>query len=541
MKNAPYPLNTVDIPVKTLNELLAFTLTRFQNRTAFRYRDQGEIKTATYARFVADAKQLAAHFLENGFHNTNIAVIGENSYFWMLTYFAATGSGNVIVPIDNQLPDDDVIHILKSSGACAFVFSGDYADLAGPVKEQVKSVKLLINMKTDMPALLENSGKISANDAYFIESGIKENDLAAIVYTSGTTGAPKGVMLSHKNILEDAKSGCRFMDIALHETMVILPMHHTLSSTPGVVAQLMGGSTVSICSGAKNISKDFLDFKPEYTIMVPLIVEAMYKKIWETAKSQNKDKLLKKMIKISNALLNIGIDLRRKLFKSVLAAFGGNLQWVLSGGAALGEEYVLGFRAFGIDILQAYGISECSPGVSLNRNRYKRDGSVGVLLDCNKVLIANADETGIGEIYVKGSNVMLGYYNDPKATEDAFDGEWFKTGDLGYLDEDGFLFITGRMKNLIILSNGKNVSPEELEYKILALPYVLEVLVYQEGDRILAELFLDEENFPDREQRIEADILALNRTLPQYKYIAKTIIRDTEFPKTTSKKIKRKS
>lgn len=540
MKNAPYPLHNVTIPVKTINELLAFVVVRFANSTAFRYRDNGEIKAVTYQKFVADTKQLGSFFLKSGFRNAKIAVIGENSYTWLLTYFAATSSGNIIVPIDSQLPDADVIHILNNSGASAFVFSGDYSDLVSPVKEQAESVKLLINMKTDLPALIQNEGTVSVDDDYFAQSSIKEEDIAAIVYTSGTTGAPKGVMLSHKNILEDAKSGCRFVDIARHETMAILPLHHTLSSTPGVVAQLMGGSTVSICSGAKNISKDLADFKPEYTIMVPLIVEAMYKKIWETAKSQNKDKLLKKMIKISNILLKAGIDVRRKLFKNVLAAFGGNLQWVLSGGAALGEEYVLGFRAFGIDILQAYGISECSPGVSLNRNHYKRDGSVGVLLDCNKVLIANADEQGIGEIYIKGSNVMLGYYNDPTATAEAFDGEWFKTGDLGYLDTDGFLFITGRKKNLIILSNGKNVSPEELEYKILAIPYVLEVLVYQEGDRILAELFLDKEHFPDCEQSIEADMLAINRILPQYKYIAKTIIRDKEFPKTTSKKIKRK-
>jgi long-chain acyl-CoA synthetase len=281
-------------------------------------------------------------------------------------------------------------------------------------------------------------------------------------------------------------------------------------------------------------------FKPFNMILVPLFVETIYKKIWADAKKQDKDKMLKKMVGVSNRLLKIGIDIRHLLFKSVIKSFGGNLKLIVSGGAPLDPRYVKGFREIGIIVLNGYGITECSPIVSVNRNEYYRDGSVGQIYSCCEVKIAEPDENGHGEICVKGKNVMLGYYKNEQATKEAFDGEWFKTGDIGYLDQDGFLFISGRKKNLIILSNGKNVYPEEMEYAILTdIPYVKEVVVYAESDAIVAEIFLDDKNYPDCTLTINGDISRLNRTLPLYKNIGKIVIRDIEFPKTTVKKIKR--
>lgn len=540
MKNSPYPLNKLNFKTSNFNELLCLCLKHYEDRIAFRYRENNELRHISFQQFAADAAALGKYFIGKGLNKAKISIIGENSYSWMLTYFAALSSGNIIVPIDNQLPDGDIFNLLDNSDASVLVFSDDYSDILPHIQEKSEKINEYINMKTDMPKLINNKGQLSFDDPYFKDIKINKHDVAAIVYTSGTTGTQKGVMLSHRNILSDAISGCRFMDISYEETLVMLPFHHTLSSTPGVVAQLMGGTAVSICASAKNISRDFADFKPKYTIMVPLIVEMMYKKIWETAKEQGKDDLLKKILKVSNFLLKLKIDLRRKLFKSVLSGFGGNLEWVLCGGAAISIEYIQGFRDFGIEILQAYGVTECSPGVSLNRNRYMRDGSVGVILDCNQVKISEPDDKGIGEIFVKGKNVMLGYYNDEESTKDAFDHEWFKTGDLGYLDDDGFLYITGRKKNLIVLSSGKNVSPEELELKVLSIPAVLEALVYQEGDRIITEVFLDKDKHSEWEKEFKKGIHKLNTELPQYKQISHTIIRDTEFPKTTTKKIKRK-
>ena len=290
----------------------------------------------------------------------------------------------------------------------------------------------------------------------------------------------------------------------------------------------------------RNIQSDMVKIGATAAFCVPLMAELMYKKVWATAKEKGKDEILKKGIKISNTLLKLGIDVRRKLFAEVHEALGGNLELFICGGAPLSEKIAYELTSMGINVLNGYGITECSPIVSVNRNFANRLGSVGQVLDCNEVKINNPDENGVGEIYVRGTNVMVGYYNDEEATKEAFDNGWFKTGDLGYLDKDGFLFVTGRIKNLIILSNGKNVSAEEIEEKILdEISYVEEVIVYDDDDKLAAEIYLNETAEPEAKTKIKKDIKDLNIKLPSYKKIAKTKIRDEAFPKTTSMKIKR--
>jgi long-chain acyl-CoA synthetase len=285
---------------------------------------------------------------------------------------------------------------------------------------------------------------------------------------------------------------------------------------------------------------DLERYKPANICLVPLFLEKFYKRIWNTAKKKGKDGLLKNLITVSNALLRIGIDVRRTLFKSVLQAFGGNLKLIITGGAPVDTKYTQGLRDFGVNVLNGYGITECSPMVSANRNKHYNDSSVGPSLPCCEIKISEPDENGHGEIMVRGDIVMLGYYKNEQATKDVFDGEWFRTGDIGYMGKDGFLFISGRKKNLIILSNGKNVYPEEIEFALLNhIPYILEAVVYAEGNTIAAEVFLDTENEPDCAARLSKDISAFNGTVPLFKNIGKTVVRDSEFPKTTTKKIKR--
>jgi len=370
------------------------------------------------------------------------------------------------------------------------------------------------------------------------EHEIEPQATAALLYTSGTTGKPKGVMLSHRNLASDAVAACQHVGI-FGNNMLVLPLHHSFGFVAAVCSMLLKGSEICISSSLKRTVSDLTKFKPSNMFLVPLFVETFYKKIWETAKKQGKDKLLKRMIGVSNVLLKAGIDVRRLLFSSIITSLGGNLKLIVSGGAPLDVKYVEGFRDIGINILNGYGITECSPIVSVNRNEYYRDGSVGLVLPCCEVKIAAPDEDGHGDICVKGDSVMQGYYGNEQATSETFDGEWFITGDIGYMDEDGFLYISGRRKNLIILNNGKNVYPEEIEEELLHIEYIKEAVVYAEDNTIIAEVYLDTEKMPDCAGLLDQDIINLNKTLPVYKNIGKTRIRDVEFPKTTTKKIKR--
>ncbi|MDR3313648.1 MAG: AMP-binding protein [Oscillospiraceae bacterium] len=508
---------TEEINVRTIPALLDFCQTRYGSRCAFRWRAGAEIHDVTYQQFAGQVRTLAAYIAAQTARDDRIALVGGNSYRWLLGWFAVVCAGRVSVPIDPQLPTGDILALLAKSGASLLLHAAEFGDVAAAAPRAMDLERLPVEGEADgWPC------------------AVQPEDLGAIVFTSGTTGVPKGVLLTHWNFMADALSGCRCMDLAGHTMLAVLPFHHTLSLTPGMLAQLPGGSTVCICGGMRQLTKDLAAFQPEYTVAVPLLAEGMYRKIWDTAQKEGKEKLLRVLLRCSDALLRLGIDLRRKLFKSVLDACGG-LKWMLVGGAPLSAECADGFLRFGLEVLPAYGVSECAPGVALNRSGACKSQSVGQVLDCCRVKIVD------GEIWVKGDNVSQGYYQDEAATQEAFtqDG-WHKTGDLGLLDADGYLYITGRRKNLIVLRNGKNVSPEGLEQKLTELPCVQEALVYQEGDEIVAELYLDTEERPDAEAQFVAALAQLNRQLPAYQRITKHKLRDAEFPKTTTKKIIRK-
>ena len=538
MKNGPYPFNEIE-PHETLRDIEVKAAQRTPDEIAYTFKRKKELVKISFSQLKNDVFALGSAFWDAGIKDMRIAVLGENSYEWVITFKATVGGGNVIVPIDKDSPYTDIEHVINESEAAALVFSDAYCDIAEKLKAGGSALKYYWNMKTDLPALIERGNELMKDENNpFTHYKVDPESMAAIFYTSGTTGFAKGVMLSHKNMVANMIATAQIVKLEERE-LAALPLHHsftvlTVIGAPGVSVN------VFINNSLKDLQKDITEFSPTITCVVPLALEVMSKTVWSTAKKQGKYHLLKAMIPISLTLFKVGIDIRRKLFKSVLAGFGGELKIIISGGAPLNPKLVKEFRAFGIDVLNGYGITECSPIVSGNRIYHYRDGSVGPVLPCNEVKIIDTDENGHGEICVKGDNVMMGYYKNEKATREAFDGEWFKTGDLGYVDKDGFLFITGRKKNLIILANGKNVQPEELEFAIENhIPYVKEVLVYEGDNKIVAEVFLDTENDPDCASRLDGDILKVNRTLAPYKNIGKTVIRDTEFPKTTTRKIKR--
>jgi len=515
-----------DPSVRSVPALVDFCEREFGPRDAFRWRGGEEIQTVSYARFAREARALAAALAAQTQPGEKIAVLGENSYEWLVSWFAVMGAARVAVPLDPQLPSADLLALLRKSGASLLLCSANFEDVATAFSK-AESFGRAVFMK-DTPALL------APYEGGNWPCEAQPDGLGAIVYTSGTTGEPKGVMLSQWNFVSDALSGVRHMGADSHETLTMLPFYHTIGITPAILAPLAMGCTISLCKGAKYFKRDLETFSPQTMIIVPLIAQSMYQQVWDVAKKEGKDKLLRILLKISGFLRKLGIDLRRKLFKTVIDAFGGKLEWMFCGGAAVSPEVVTGFAGFGIDLLPVFGATECAPGISMNQRGVCKADSVGVAMDCNEIKLVD------DEIWVKGDNVFMGYYENEQATLDSLtpDG-WFKTGDLGRFDEDNYLYITGRIKNLIILSNGKNVSPEGLENKLMDIPFVAEALVYEQGGEIVAELFPDAE-VPDAAARLEGEIMALNRNLPPYARIAKTVLRDTEFPKTSTKKIIRK-
>lgn len=557
MRTSNYPLYETD-RVDNLKELLSNCAARYADRTAFQYRHGSGIAQISFHQFKQDVECLGTAFLQLGLRNRHIAVLGENSYEWITTYFAVTGGSNVIVPVDPELPPREMKNILQGSDSTVLVYSLRFAGLVPDLARQVDKLDCMISMEAEAdtstaksyPRLLALGRQLlEQGDRTFIDNPIDSHRLAAIIYTSGTTGVSKGVMLSQYNMASDVVASARHLTVG-ESSLLVLPLHHTFGWTAGVLCMLHVGARVCINNSLKNVTRDMLLFQPTQMCLVPLYLETMYKRIWANAHKQGKGLLLKLLIAFSDGLVKLGIDQRRRLFVNILLHFGGRLRLVICGGAPLDSKYVRGFRELGITILNGYGLTECSPIVTGNRNEYYRDDSIGLPLPGVEVKINEPDPEGEGEIWVKGPNVMLGYYGNPSATAGTMAGDWLKTGDIGKIDRDGFVYVTGRIKNMIKLSSGLNIYPEELEALIAALPYVKDVLVYGETEagrndpRLIAEVLLDSDYMQDNriknpEERLEKAIDTLNKSLPYYKKISDIRFRETEFDKTTTKKIKR--
>jgi len=404
----------------------------------------------------------------------------------------------------------------------------------------------------------EGKSAIESGDHSFSEVQIDANTMSLVLFTSGTTSQSKAVMLSHRNLASNiyALTCCE----EVFETdinMAFLPFHHTFSST-GITFMITKGITNVFCDGLKYIAQNLKEYKVSVFICVPLILEAIYKKIFQQAKKQGKEKLLLHMLKLSNFLMKLGIDLRRKFFKSVIESLGGSLRFVISGAAAISPEVAKGFNDMGILTIQGYGLTETAPVLTAENVQYIRTGSVGVPM-CNVTIdIFEPGENGIGEVIAQGPNVMLGYYENEEETAKVLKDGWFYTGDLGYIDEDGFLFLCGRKKNVIVLKNGKNVYPEELEILLNNIPYLEESMVFGwiKGDdyAISAKLVYKEEtvlemhpeiktesglDLKQLQELVQKEIDQINERVPAYKHIKRIVLSDEPTTKTTTAKIKR--
>ena len=542
MKNRPYPWYH-DIEMETIKEYINYCVKKYSDNIAFSYKRNQQIINKTYKEFNEDIIKVAIHIYNKIQIRNNVAILGENSYEWIVLYLSIVNSRNVVVPIDKDLSVEEVENILELTNTKILFYSDIYKDYAEKIKSINSNIEL-INIDYIKENILEKN--TINNSAMKLYNDIKTlpQEEVAILYTSGTTGASKGVVLTNKNITSDVLSGVKSFKM-YGTTILALPLHHTYSFSAAVLSVMFYGCKNYINNSLKNLSQDILEQKPNFMYMVPLMVETFYKNINKAIKKQGKEKLIKFILPISNLLLKIGIDVRKKVFKNILEALGGNLDMIVSGGAALEVSYQKWFYNIGINILAGYGITECSPFVSVNRNEYFKHGSVGPAMSCVNIKIDTLEQEKIGEICVKGDMLMKGYYNNPELTNEVIDKDgYFKTGDLGYIDKDGFIYITGRKKNVIILSNGKNVYPEELESKILCSKAVNEVVVREENNSIIAEIFPDleylkENDISDINQYIEKEIDYINRKLPMYKNINRIIIREKEFEKTTTKKIKR--
>lgn len=502
------------------------------------FRDENnEEHIKTFADSWDDFTGLGTFLFRRGLRGCKIAVIGENSYEWIASFFSVVLGGNVLVPLDREMQVDDLAGQVLTCGCRAIFYSQKFSDNVERLKAEPGMTLEHFFCLSDVPDMAAEGRKaIAEGDREFLDKEIEPGDLACIVFTSGTTGRSKGVMLTHGNLTANTVAICRSLN-GKH-TVGFLPLHHTFSWA-SMFAGFIFNEYGFLCTDYRRLVNDFQQYRPQNFAAVPLVVEKIHSTIWRTAERTGKATLLRRGMAVSRVLMKFGIDKRRAIFKDIHRHLGGNLEMIVCGGAALDPLHEREFYDMGILLLNGYGITECSPVVTVNRIDNYRFGSVGLPLPCNEIKIDDPDESGAGEILVRGSNVMAGYYNDPEATAQVFDGEWFRTGDIGRIDDDGFLYFVGRKKNLIVLKNGENISPEELEDKLARIPYVLEVLVYQEDNRIVGEFYLDKELEPKAEEKLKADVREFNRSMPTGKNVGMVRIRDTEFPKTTSMKIKR--
>lgn len=519
--------------ITDLKHLLSCCAEKYHTHTVFRYQEKTEIVEITYSQFKKDVEALGTFLLEKGHRNCKIAVLGENSYAWIVTYFAAACGKNIVVPLDKDLLVKDVAELLLHSECRVLFYSHTYSDIAEALQNTEIEGLICYNLKHLPTMITEGETLVKKGKCEYVDRKIQKQDVASIVYTSGTTGKSKGVLLTHYNLCSCARAACENV-LCEGVSFLVLPLHHTYGLVTSVFSMMNYGVPIYINKSLKRLVQEFPKAKPQNIFAVPLMVEMLYKNIWNQARAQGREKSLQRLVKVSDVLLKCKIDLRKVFFKSIRLALGGELELIISGGAPLDEVYIKGFKSFGITVLNGYGITECGPVVAVNRNCFSVSGSVGMPLSCNQVRISEE-----GEILVKGDNVTPGYYRNEEENKKSFtkDG-WFKTGDLGKIDEYGALHITGRIKNLIILSNGKNISAEAIESQIYTIPYVKEVIVYGKNDKITAEVYLDEK-ISDARNLLKKDIQQINRRLPQIQNIGDIIIRDTEFPKTSTKKIKR--
>lgn len=541
-----------------VRDLVERSAQMYPDRCAYSFRKNPHDKDVVKKSFPElrdDVRALATELILRGYTGKHCAVIGKFSYDWVRAYFGLLAAGAIMAPLDRDWLADDLADTVSKADAEYLFIDTELKAKAEVIKEKcnIKELHYMLSEEEDSLESLVAMGreKFASDSKAYYENKIDVEGLALLVFTSGTTGKGKGVMLSQTNILSDMSDVIPYVYFG-KKTVGVLPPHHTYGSSVMLIGHMMIGCEIYISQGLKYVVKEFKEQKPEHLILVPLYLETFYRKMQAGIKDQGKEKLVPFMMKIGNFFAKIGIDFRKKLFKSLREALGGEINMVISGGAPINNDIINFFEGIGISTLNGYGITECAPIIAVNRTKNVVHGSVGNVLEIDNVRIDEPNEDGEGEICVKGPNVMLGYFKDEEATKDAFteDG-YFRTGDYGKFGKKGALFITGRKKNLIILSNGKNVYPEEIESEFVSVPGVVDIIVYEgksrrgmEHNAIVAEIypdkdFLEKNGIEDPNKYFQKFVDDYNRGAVPYKKIGVLKVRDEEFPKNTLRKILR--
>ncbi|MDR3294563.1 MAG: AMP-binding protein [Clostridiales Family XIII bacterium] len=556
-------------PVTDVRHMLESSAALYADRPAFYVKDThgAPYRAIAYKQVKRDADALGTALAAHGMREKRIAVIGENCYEWAISYLAAVCGLGVAVPLDRELSAAEVTQLLAASEAECVLFTSKYREMflkilrAGETK-----LKLLVDLTgaqgdadaVPLSLLLEEGTRLlAAGSRDYLDAQILRDEMCALLFTSGTTGIAKGVMLSHKNLTAGIMAPPSVINIVESDVFFsVLPVHHCYECTCGFLIPLYRGAAVAYCEGLKYIVKNLSEARPTVLLAVPLILESLYRKIWQNVKKEGKEGLLRRVVKINAATKKIGIDLAPLFFKQIQALFGGRMKLIICGGAAIDPAILQGFKDFGVNAVQGYGLTECSPICALNPDHAGKNASAGYVLPMLPIRIADADpETGIGEICARGEHIMLGYYNDPEATGAVLSDGWFHTGDLGYLDADNYVHITGRKKNVIITKNGKNVYPEELEYHLGRIGAVADSMVWGKDSELSGEILIvasirpDEEILKEELGEAYTDAQAerllwekvdeINKELAPFKQIRKIIVRKEDFEMTTGKKIKR--
>ena len=555
--------------IRNLKELISGSCELYGDLTAFLTKEEkgGEYHEISYREFYEDLNALGTKLTDLGLRGKKIAVIGENCYDWVVAYFAIVNGTGTVVPLDRELGKDEIFRLIDAAECSAVFYTGTYRelfaekDLPFQFEMAVYGKQHDAERENDIRRLIcEGKELLLRGDRRFLDAEVEDDAMCSLIFTSGTTGTPKGVMLSHRNIASNIMNTAKIFKIETSDrSLSMLPIHHTFESTIGIMGLLFQGGSVAFFEGLKYLNKNLMEAKCTMLVGVPLIFENIYAKIWKTARKEKKEKALKAAIALNRRLNRIGIDMHKTLFRSVYKPLGGRIRIILSGAAGLNPKIVRGLYELGFKFAQGYGLTETAPLAAgtpdFVKDRYKKAGSCGPALPQGELRIKDPNEDGIGEIQYRGPNVMLGYYNMPEETAEVLQDGWFSTGDLGFLDSLGWVYITGRKKNVIVTKTGKNIYPEEIEGYLDKIPEIEECMVYGTDSEDENDTIVSVQVRPDMEavhevlgeDPTEEEIYALirdrigdmNLNLPNYKRVRHVVLRRKEFVKTTTQKIKR--
>ena len=531
----------------------------------FKTEEKGKFRTITHKEFRENINALGTTLIQMGLKDKRIALISENRYEWELSYLAVASGDGVIVPLDKALPDNELESLILRSQVEAIIYSSKYDVIMNTLREKKNTnLKYFISMDLEEntqgiyaeKALVEKGKKLLADgNKTYIDAKIDAEKMGIMLFTSGTTAMSKAVMLSHKNLVTNVMDIIQRFDLTDEDRFLsFLPLHHVFECTVGFLYPISIGGSIAFCEGVKHMAENIKEFEITAMISVPAVFDIIYRKVMKTIEKKGKLANLEKGKKVSQFLLKMKIDLRKQLFKEVHESLGPKLKLVVTGGAALDPETEKGFNDLGFDVEQGYGLTETAPVIAAETPKCRRLGSIGKKFPSVEVKIDDPDEEGIGELMAKGPSIMLGYYENEEATKSALESDgWFHTGDLARIDKDGFIYISGRKKSVIVLNNGKNVFPEEIETLLNKVEGIKETFVFEkkedDGDvKVCVEIVYDKELIKELyniegEENIKEflwdKVKEVNKLMPKYKYVREMVITEEPLIKTTTLKIKR--